>query len=117
MPIPIDTDLYEEARQIADKTYKRPSAYKSAFMVKTYKELGGRYKPDKQPKNLSRWFKEEWTDVGDKEYPVYRPTRRVSKKTPLTVEEIDPKNLREQIKLKQKIKGTKNLPPFIEKDD
>ena len=62
--------------------------------------------------NEGRWFKEEWKDIGNKEYPVYRPTKRIRAKTPLTVSEIDKANLKQQIKLKQKIKGKKNLPPF-----
>ena len=33
----------------------------------------------------------------------------------LTPDEIDPTNLKKQIALKQKIKGEKNLPPFIGK--
>jgi hypothetical protein len=46
---------------------------------------------------------------------VYRPTKRVNKNTPLTIDEIDPANLKEQIALKQLIKGKKNLPPFLKK--
>jgi hypothetical protein len=107
--------LYEQVKAYADTVYKKPSAYKSGFIVKTYKELGGTYKDDNKPKPLKSWFKEKWTDVGHQAYPVYRPTVRVNKQTPLTVDEIDPVNLREQIKLKQKIKGTHNLPPFIKK--
>jgi len=52
----------------------------------------------------------------DTSYPVYRPTRRISKKTPLTIQEIDPENLKKQIIKKQKIKGKKNLPPFVKKN-
>jgi len=115
MPIILDEDLYNKAKKIADEKYKKPSAYKSGFIVKTYKDLGGRYKDDNKPKNLKRWFKEDWKDVGHKEYPVYRPTRRVNKSTPLTVTEIDPMNLQDQIKKKQVIKGKKNLPPFKKK--
>jgi hypothetical protein len=107
--------LYKKAKDIADATYKKPSAYKSGFLIKTYKRLGGTYKEDNQPKELKRWFKERWTDVGDKDYPVYRPTIRVSKDTPLTVSEIDPQNLRKQIALKQRYKGDKNLPRFNKK--
>jgi hypothetical protein len=44
---------------------------------------------------------------------VYRPTKRVNKTTPLTVQEIEPSNLKKQINLKQKYLGVKNLPPFI----
>jgi hypothetical protein len=109
---PIDKNLYEKARQLADKKYEKPSAYKSGFIVKTYKQMGGKYSGDKTKKGLTRWFDEEWTDVGNSTYPVYRPTKRISKETPLLASEIDPKNLQKQIRLKQRIKGNKNLPPF-----
>lgn len=107
--------LYEKAKSIADEKYSKPSAYKSGFIVKTYKEMGGTYTDDKNPKNLKRWFQEDWKDIGNKSmsknhYPVYRPTKRISKKTPLLPEEIN--NLSQQIELKQKIKGNYNLPPF-----
>ena len=114
---PVDKDLYEKVKKEADEKYTKPSAYKSGWIVKRYKELGGEY-TGKKPKEtgLARWFKEEWEDIGDKDYPVYRPKKRITKDTPLTKQEIDPKNLKEQIKLKQKLKGDKNLPPFKEKD-
>ena len=115
MPTPKDKVLYEKVKKMADEIYKKPSAYKSAYIVKKYKELGGEYIDDKKPKELKRWFSEKWADIGGLDYPVYRPTVKVSKKTPLTVKEIDPKQLKEQIKLKQKIKGNKNLPPFKKK--
>jgi hypothetical protein len=108
---PSDTSLYLKAKKIADKTYKKPSAYKSGFIQKKYKELGGEY-DNGGDKPLKRWFQEKWKDIGDKEYPVYRPTKRISKKTPLTATEIDTKQALKQIALKQKIKGDKNLPPF-----
>jgi hypothetical protein len=114
MPIIDNKKLYEHAKMMADEKYKKPSAYKSGYIVKTYKSLGGTYTDDGDPKDLKRWFKEEWKDIGEKEYPVYRPTKKISKtKTPLIPSEIS--NLPEQIKLKQKIKGDKNLPPFKKK--
>ena len=85
MPIILDKDLYNYVKSEADKIYKKSSAYKSGYTVKRYKELGGRYKDDNKEKNLKRWFLEEWKDIGYKEYPVYRPTVRVNKNTPLTV--------------------------------
>jgi len=115
MAIPKDKKLYEKAKQMADEIYKKPSAYKSGYIVKKYKELGGTYENDNKEKNLQRWFKEDWKDVGNKNYPVYRPTKRINSKTPLTVNEIDKKNLKEQIQLKQKIKGDQNLPAFKKK--
>lgn len=119
MPKAKDPQLYEQARNEADKVYKKPSAYKSGFIVKKYKELyktkygsGEAYLDDKKPKNLKRWFMESWADVGEGPYPLYRPTRRISSATPKTEQEIPLKRIKEQDKLKQKIKGSKNLPKF-----
>jgi len=112
MPIVLDKELYDLVKEKADKIYSKSSAFKSGYIVKTYKELGGRYKDDHQPKNLERWYQEKWEDVGNKDYPVFRPTIRINENTPLTVNEIDKKNLNKQIKQKQIIRGDKNLPPF-----
>lgn len=119
MNIPKDEGLYAKARQIADETYKKASAYKSGFIVKKYKELyKEKYGTDDAYKGagkaagaLTRWYKEGWQSVGG-DYPTYRPTVRVSPLTPKTVDEISVKRLREQIALKQKIRGKKNLPKF-----
>ena len=115
MPIVLDKELYKKVKLEADKIYKKPSAYKSMFIQKRYKDLGGQYKDDNKGKTLSRWMNERWSDIGNKDYPVYRPMIRINKHTPLTVNEIDKKNLKQQIDLKQKIKGNKNLPPFKSK--
>lgn len=112
--IPKDPELYEKAKEIVYPLYKKSSAYRSGAVVKKYKELGGEYIGDGK-KPLARWFEEEWKDIGDKDYPVFRPTIRVNSKTPLTPKEIDPANLKLQIKEKQIIKGDKNLNPFLPK--
>jgi len=115
MPTPVDTELYDAVKQRSNTIYSKPSAYKSGWIVRTYKSLGGEYREDNQPKKLKQWFKEKWTDVADKDqYPVLRPTVRVNKTTPLTVAEIDPTDLKKQIETKQKIKG-KTLSPFLKK--
>ena len=108
---PLNKSLYEKVKRMADEKYAKPSAYKSGYITKTYKSLGGTYSGTKTKEGLTAWFKEDWKNIGNMPYPVYRPTKRINKKTPLTPKEIDPKNLKKQIKLKQKIKG-KNLPPF-----
>tara|TARA_R110002153_G_C13078239_1_gene474037 strand:+ start:146 stop:613 length:468 start_codon:yes stop_codon:yes gene_type:complete len=65
----VDKDLYKEARKIADETYKRHSAWKSMFIVREYKRLGGEYKlTSKQKKDppIDRsklWRKEEWIQI------------------------------------------------------
>ena len=109
---PLDKKLYEQVKQLANEKYVKSSAYKSGWIVKTYKSLGGRYSGTKTKEGLARWYSEKWTDIGGKNYPVYRPTKRINKNTPLTVREIDQKQLKKQDALKQKIKGKKNLPPF-----
>ncbi len=43
MSIPINKKLYEEVKNKADEIYKKPSAYKSGYIVKEYKRLGGKY--------------------------------------------------------------------------
>jgi len=53
--------LYKKARIIADKTYKRHSAYKSMFLVKTYQELGGKY--SSRTGGLERWRKQQWVSM------------------------------------------------------
>ena len=115
MPIVLNKKLYDDVKKEADKVYKKLSAYKSGWIVKTYKERGGEYGNDNKPKNLKRWYKEKWADIGGKSYPVYRPFKRINRDTPLTVYEIDPKQAKQQINLKQKIKGNSNLPKFQSK--
>jgi len=112
MPIVANPKLYEKAKRIADAKYKTHSAYKSGFIVKTYKDLGGKYIDDHKPRTLKRWFREKWGDIGHKSYPVYRPFVRISRDTPLTASEIDPVYAQKQIRLKQKIRSKHNLPAF-----
>lgn len=117
----LDKDIYEKAKKIVYDQYKKASAYRSGALVRKYKELGGRYSNEvnKSKTSLTRWFKEEWKDINPMKnktsYPVYRPTKRVTNKTPLTVEEIDKKDLIVKSKQKQKLKGSKNLKPFKSK--
>ena len=58
--------------------YDKPSAYRSDALMKKYKELGGEFKEDGE-RDLARWYKENWAaDVGNKSYPVFRPTSLVN---------------------------------------
>lgn len=101
MPTPptvLDPTLYEKAKH----KYKdlRHSAYKSGLVVQEYKRLGGRYAGKKpQKRGLGRWFKEEWrTQDGKVGYKrrsdVYRPTKRITKKTPTTHGELTQQQLK-----------------------
>jgi hypothetical protein len=115
MPKINNPDLYAKAKKMADATYSKPSAYKSGFIVKTYKDMGGTYSNDGNPKNLKRWYEEGWKSVSSPSmYPVLRPTKRINKNTPLLASEIKKSNLEKQIKLKQIYKGKRNLPKFEE---
>jgi hypothetical protein len=113
MATPQNKVLYDKAKAIVYKQYPKHSAYRSGALVKKYKEMGGTYEGKTPRDGLTRWFKEEWADIGGKDYPVYRPTKRITAETPLTADEIDPAQARKQIALKQKIRGRYNLPPFI----
>jgi len=115
-----DIKLYKQAMAIVYSQYKKPSAYRSGALVKKYKLLyKEKYGNDdayegseaKKKRPLARWYMEGWQSVGG-DYPTYRPTIRVTAETPKTISEIPPERLTEQVKLKQKIRGKKNLPPF-----
>lgn len=60
----LNPNLYKKAKEIADITYKRNGAYKSMFIVKKYKELGGKYKEDKK-NNTGLWLEQKWVSVED----------------------------------------------------
>jgi hypothetical protein len=109
---PTDLSLWNEVKAYTRTRFPKWSAYASGFAAKIYKERGGKWEDDGKGRPLKRWFKEVWTDVGGKDYPTYRPTKRISKDTPLTASEISPEELAKQAILKQEYKGEKNLPKF-----
>lgn len=83
--------LYERVKK---SIHMKPSAYRSAMIVKKYKQLGGTYSgPKPKLSGLSRWFSENWkSNTGKYGYTskssVYRPTRRVTARTPMTFSEL-----------------------------
>ena len=92
MALPKNSKLYEKVKRFIYKKYPLHSAYRSGLLVKKYKELGGIY-IGKRKGPLARWFKEDWkSDTGHYGYTskssVYRPTKRISKKTPITFSRI-----------------------------
>lgn len=110
---PLDLDLYNKIKQDVIKEYPKHSAYRSMMIQKKYKDAGGKYK-DKKPnkKKLNRWLKEEWINVyayindnkiikcGDSDYIKYsacRPLNRISKDTPITINELLKKFSKEKI--------------------
>ena len=53
---PNNQKLYDKAKKIADEKYSKPSAYKSGFIVKSYKDMGGTYS-GKKSKTLPKAIK------------------------------------------------------------
>ena len=104
----LDPELYRVAKEVADNKYKKPSAYKSGFIVRLYKALGGKYGGKKKEKDgLSRWFKEDWRNqrgqVGYKfKSDIYRPTKRITEDTPSTFSELEKERIEKARKIKAK---------------
>ena len=95
MPEPKNKTLYDKIKKKYSKM--KHSAYKSGLIVKEYKSQGGKYEGKKPTKTgLSRWFKEDWrTQTGSTTYKkkgdIFRPTKRITKKTPTTMSELTKK--------------------------
>jgi len=117
MPEPSDKKLYEQVRKAVYKLYKKPSAYRSGALVKKYKlqfskKYGARKKPylsSKKPTRtgLARWYKEDWRNqrgqVGySKRGDVYRPTKRITKKTPKTFSELSKSDVKKAMAEKKR---------------
>ena len=104
MSVPTNSKLYSRVKSRLYKKYPKHSAYRSGILVQAYKkEFASKfgktrspYKGKKTPNSgLSRWFREKWqSDTGRVGYTskssVYRPTRRITKDTPITFSELTP---------------------------
>tara|TARA_R110000765_G_scaffold423796_1_gene533223 strand:+ start:45 stop:464 length:420 start_codon:yes stop_codon:yes gene_type:complete len=97
----INKTLYYKAKAKANKKYGRKTgAYKSMYMVKEYKKMGGGYRGQKKLGGTTRWNKEKWIQVipfvksgkkiacgsRNKMTKACRPTRKL-KGTPITLQE------------------------------
>jgi hypothetical protein len=108
MPIPRDQKLYNKTKKYIYKKYPKHSAYRSGLLVKEYKNrFSKKYGKIKNPyrgkktkkRGLSRWFQEEWVnqrgEVGYKyKSDIYRPSKRITKKTPITYKELSKKRIK-----------------------
>lgn len=106
MAQPRDPTLYAKVKRSIYKKYPKHSAYRSGLLVQAYKK---EYKQKhhssqaysgKKPKRsgLSRWYAEDWRNQrGEVGYryksDVYRPTRRITSKTPITFSELTPQEV------------------------
>lgn len=123
--IPTNITLYKKVKKEADNKFLAPtSVYKSAWIIKQYKQRGGTFhdkKPDHE-QGLTRWFREKWVDINRKNepcgrakatlqgvYPLCRPSVRINKQTPKLVSELSKENISKAKKEKQKVKQTKNI--------
>jgi len=66
-PNPSNPKLYEEVKQEIYDKYPRHSLYRSALLVKEYKNRGGEYESKEEPTSsgINKWFKENWLSVND----------------------------------------------------
>ena len=115
MNTPTDKALYEKVKKYVYKQYKKPSAYRSGALVKTYLLEFKKRHPNKEPytgvknKNsgLSRWYREHWTNqrgkIGyQKRGDIYRPNFRITKNTPTTYIELSEKQIKKAMIEKKK---------------
>tara|TARA_Y100001970_G_C14187177_1_gene833263 strand:+ start:390 stop:1376 length:987 start_codon:yes stop_codon:yes gene_type:complete len=117
-PKPADLKLYEKVKKKLYAKIPKHSAYRSGLLVQQYKaaflkKYGKNEKPyigkkpTKKQKGIKRWFAEKWVNqrgqVGyQHKSDIYRPTKRITKKTPVTHGELTKKEL----KVAQKKKST-----------
>ena len=117
-PKPRDPDLYAKVRARVVKRIPKHSAYRSGIIVQEYKRAYakvhssssspyiGKRLTGKHQQGLTRWFNEEWRnqrgEVGySKKGDVYRPTKRITSKTPTTFRELSRSRLRRASKEKK----------------
>lgn len=111
MAEPKDKKLYARIKAKIYRDHPVHSAYRSALLVKTYKQAYGRkhdgsaYEGKKPKTGITRWMKEEWRnqrgEVGYKnKNDIYRPTRRVTSKTPKTFQELDNESIKRARRIK-----------------
>jgi N-acetylmuramoyl-L-alanine amidase CwlA len=109
--IPTDADLYQLVKKFIYKKYPTHSAYRSGLLVKEYKKRFILKHGNKSPysgnsKGLTRWFKEKWVnqrgEIGYKyDGDIYRPTKRITKKTPKTFKELSKSDIKKAQKKKR----------------
>ena len=98
--------LYNSVKKRIYAKIPKHSAYRSGLVVQSYKKSFKKKYGNKDPyhgartkrRGLGRWFAEQWrTQRGKIGYKyksdVYRPTRRVTKKTPKTFKELGKKRI------------------------
>ena len=123
MSEPVDKELYKKVKAKVYKRIPKHSAYRSGVLVQEYKRdfkklYGNRtpYRGKKKTKKtgLGRWFAEKWRNQRGKvgysfKSDIYRPTRRVTQKTPTTFSELTKKQIRRARREKTRKKRVKKF--------
>ncbi len=123
MPVPVDKQLYKKVKAKVYTRIPKHSAYRSGVLVQEYKRefkkrhgnrtpYHGRKKTQKT--GLGRWFSEKWRNQRGKvgyayKSDVYRPTKRITKKTPTTFSELTKKQIRRARREKTRKKRVKKF--------
>ena len=113
MPNPRDNILYNKIKKKVYKKNPKHSAYRSGILVQEYKKAFKKKYGSKNPYfgkktkkiGLRRWFDEKWVnqrgEVGYKyKNDIYRPLKRITKRTPITHGELNKKEIKRARKLK-----------------
>ena len=115
---PTNKKLYNSIKKKVISDNPINSAYRSGNIVREYKRQFLKNNPNKKPytkdarpktEGLSRWFKEDWKnqrgDLGySKKGDVYRPTKRITRDTPITFNELSLKEIR-KAQIEKRSKG------------
>lgn len=119
--VPTDPKAYAKAVETVKARVARwPSAYASGQVVTLYKDtMKKKNKPpytntvNKKDTALARWYKEDWINIATGKacgthikgtYPTCRPNIRINAHTPVTANELTPKQKLSMINQKQKAK-------------
>ena len=114
MPTPTDKESYEKIKKEIYLKNPTHSAYRSMLLVKKYKEEyfkkhknNNAYTGSKENSNLKRWIDEKWLnqrgEVGyKKKGDVYRPTKKISNKTPTTFSELSQSQIKKAMEEKKR---------------
>ena len=116
---PVDETLYEKVKARVYEDMPKHSAYRSGIVVQKYKTAfatkhGERRSPytgsrrTTKKRGLTRWFAEKWVnqrgEVGyRRKSDIYRPSKRITRKTPLTHSELS----KREIGRARRVKATK----------
>jgi hypothetical protein len=100
-------ECYKEAKR---KFKVFPSAYASGYIAKCRKKKGS-VKKSKKGSSLKRWYKEDWRDEKgnvcgsseNKNTKKCRPKKRVTKKTPVTWNEMSENEKKRAVREKKKV--------------